>query len=546
MDPLASSSLLLLLLTSTGCCAGQDILPDGPVDANVGKTVTLKTLLDKPNYEFIIWNFNDGHEQINVATLTQRGLRVSDPYEGRVAVSNTSGSLTLTTLRPEDSGGYSITMLTVEGDTRTAEIELRVLEPVSNVVISSNIPDAVEHSSTLVLTCSAKGSFLNFTWLNGTAPIKADGKRLTLTEVDPSVTGVASSILTIAGILRTDLVRPIYCAAANKLEMEKSAPFNITIYYGPDEVTFTPANPPKFVRQGSDFNLTCSSKSNPPATFTWYGNDTAMEVAGPVLLLENVKAHGFGAQLTKYKCSAKNVKTQRLANSSSVSFAVMEPITGIKITGPTSTLIAGNSSASISCQVSAGTVSTSSWLKDGKLLTPGARVTFSKDMISMTINPLQKEDNGEYACQVENPVNTEKASYKMVVNFGPEQAVVTGESAVEVRDSVTLSCSAVSIPPANFTWKFNGSQTNIKTAQYTIKEAVYKNTGVYTCEAHNAITGKSSTSTHSLSVKEEGALDQGLSDGAIAGIVIAVLVALGAAIALVMYCRQKVPVESPY
>lgn len=34
---------------------------------------------------------------------------------------------------------------------------------------------------------------------------------------------------------------------------------------------------------------------------------------------------------------------------------------------------------------------------------------------------------------------------------------------------------------------------------------------------------------------------EGLSDGAIAGIVIAVLVALGAAIGLIVYCRQKVP-----
>lgn len=40
---------------------------------------------------------------------------------------------------------------------------------------------------------------------------------------------------------------------------------------------------------------------------------------------------------------------------------------------------------------------------------------------------------------------------------------------------------------------------------------------------------------------EEGTLDEHLSNGAIAGIVIAVLIALGAAIALIIYCRQKVP-----
>lgn len=46
---------------------------------------------------------------------------------------------------------------------------------------------------------------------------------------------------------------------------------------------------------------------------------------------------------------------------------------------------------------------------------------------------------------------------------------------------------------------------------------------------------------HVVVVSEEGALDEGLSDGAIAGIVIAVLIALGAAIALLFFCRQRVP-----
>lgn len=78
-----------------------------------------------------------------------------------------------------------------------------------------------------------------------------------------------------------------------------------------------------------------------------------------------------------------------------------------------------------------------------------------------------------------------------------------GEKTVEVNDKLTLTCVAPSVPPANFTWKFNGTVTDIKTATYAIENAVYKNTGTYTCEAHNAITGKTVTSTHNLSVKGE-------------------------------------------
>lgn len=53
------------------------------------------------------------------------------------------------------------------------------------VTIKSNMPEAIEHNSTVVLTCSAKGSLLKFTWTNGTAPLDPDGKRITFKQVGP-------------------------------------------------------------------------------------------------------------------------------------------------------------------------------------------------------------------------------------------------------------------------------------------------------------------------------------------------------------------------
>ncbi|XP_049607757.1 carcinoembryonic antigen-related cell adhesion molecule 5 [Syngnathus scovelli] len=535
---------LLLVLSEWQRLEARDILPQGPVDAVVGKNVTLGTLLESPKYSFIIWNFNDGRHQIHVATLGAQGLKVNVPFQGRASVDAKSGALLLSALTTADSGNFSVIILSEEGDTETAEIQLRVFEPVSGVNLTANMTEALEHNSTVVLTCKAKGSFLNFTWLNGSVPV-VPGGRLAIRQDE------ASSWLTIVDVLRTDLTQPIYCSATNKLETEKSAPFRLPVHYGPDEVTFTASQESEFVRAGSNFNLTCAVRSSPPANITWYQNQTLMETTGPVLPLQAVERLPLWQQMSHYMCRAANAKTQQVVTSRSVSFAVMKPVSGVQVSGPAqgTVLLASNSSANLSCRAMEGPVSSRLWLKDGQQLPASGdegRVMVAPDGTWISLAPLLKGDNGRIVCRLSNAVSTEEAAYQLLVNFGPEAVTVSGQSAVEVGDAIQLRCSADSVPAANFTWKFNATLTEVKTATYAIDQAVYKNTGTYTCRAHNVVTGKSATFVHHLSVKEEGALDEGLSDGAIAGIIIAILAALGVAIGLVLYCRQKVPVESPY
>ncbi|KAF1382052.1 hypothetical protein PFLUV_G00160410 [Perca fluviatilis] len=309
---------LLLLLSFIGCCAGQtqSILPVGPVDATLGTNVTLQTtLVGKVDYLVIVWNFN-AVNVVNVATLTAGGLRVGAQYTGRAAINNTNGFLYLGPVTAADSGHYSISLTTPDGTTSTGETQLRVLEPVSGVTITSNIPEAIESNSTVVLNCSAKGSFLKFTWLNGSRPI-VDGNRFALKQMGQS------STLTITEVLRTDLVGPIYCTAANQLQSQTSAPFNLTVYYGPEAVTITASNLNLFIASNINFTLSCSATSSPPATFTWYHNHHMMENVGPFLTLEVIKKHRFGSEMGEYKCKANNAKTGHVVPSPGISFAVI-------------------------------------------------------------------------------------------------------------------------------------------------------------------------------------------------------------------------------
>nr|XP_020441373.1 carcinoembryonic antigen-related cell adhesion molecule 5-like [Monopterus albus] len=527
--------LLLFLLSFIGVCAGQDVLPPGPVDAIAGGNVTFTTQVGTPDYIAMVWNFGSGQ---HVATASSQGVKVNTKYAGRAQMDSKNGYLTLTSLVSEDSGIYTISIVLSDGTTNDGTIELRVLKPVSDAIIKSNLPEAIEHNSTVVLNCSAKGSFLKFTWTNGTTPIVADGKRLTLAQEG------TSSMLTITDVFRTDLLGPIYCTAANNLQMNKSPPFNLTVYYGPDAVTISPMMTKEFIPSNANFNLSCLTTSSPNATFSWYHSQQLIEGSGQVLTLEAIKAAGLGKQKEEYTCRAQNAKTQRTVTSSGVSFSVIEVISGVKVTGPTDILIAGNSSANISCQATAGTVQTMIWLKDGTALAPSSHRVFSNNQSSLLISPLSREDGGEYTCQLINPVSSGKASYTMVVNYGPEAVKVKIDRDVPEKHDVTLTCLVLSFPPAALTWKFNGTVTGTTTDKYVIKGAADTKSGTYTCEAYNAVTGKTTSENTTVSVKPE--VDNGLSDGAIAGIVIAVIVAMCVAIGLILYCRQKVPVESPY
>uniref|UniRef100_A0A3Q4N7I4 Carcinoembryonic antigen-related cell adhesion molecule 5-like n=1 Tax=Neolamprologus brichardi TaxID=32507 RepID=A0A3Q4N7I4_NEOBR len=479
----------------------------------------------------LFWHFNNGKEIVTVASASSSTLRLNTSYEGRAWINAANGHLTLGALTPQDSGEYIITIVYKHGQSDAAKIRLTVSEPVSDVVIKSNVPDAIEHNTTVILTCSAKGSSLSFKWTKGSAPIVVDGTRTNL-----------SSVLTIKNVLRTDLVGPIYCAASNSLTTKSTAtPFNLTVYYGPDDVTITPANPPKFILAGSVFNLTCSASSLPPASFTWYYNGTRIETPSSVLTLDTIKAKGY-TKAADYTCRAENPQSKRSVASPAVSFAIMEGISRVEIIGPTGVLIADNSTANLSCQATGGTVGDIDWLKDGKALGPSSpRVVFAADKSSMLIRPLQKDDNGKFTCRVSNAVSSKEAHYNMQVVYGPEQPIITAKKAVEVNQRVDLTCSAASVPPANYTWKLNGTATTTTAPVFVITSATYQDTGTYTCEARNIITSKTTSNTHNLSVQGEGTLD-GLSDGAIAGIVIAIIIAVALVVVGVRYyCRQKVP-----
>lgn len=103
---------------------GQGILPEGPVAALVGGNVTLKTTITDQNLNVITWTFNGPN---GVATFVGGNLKVTAAYTRRVSLNLTDGSLTLSALKPGDSGDYSVTVITSDANTLFGETKLQVV-----------------------------------------------------------------------------------------------------------------------------------------------------------------------------------------------------------------------------------------------------------------------------------------------------------------------------------------------------------------------------------------------------------------------------------
>ncbi|XP_076135972.1 cell adhesion molecule CEACAM20-like isoform X2 [Alosa pseudoharengus] len=393
----------------------------------------------------------------------------------------------------------------------------RLKEKISNVTAEADQNELAEFNNSVTLTCSASGTLPSFRWFNRSTIVTGSDRVL-----------LDKRSLTILNVTRYD-DGPFNCEAWNNISNMSSNHFKLTIHSGPDSsvVSVTPEDP--FYSAGSDITLSCSSESNPAAQFQWALNGTLLGSEGSELRLENVTTNQSGA----YTCWAYNNKTLRYKISSPQNITVLEKISDVHITHPGDVLIANKNSVNLTCDAR-GSIVTREWTKDEQPLSSN-RITFHEENRRVSISPVQKEDNGEYTCQVRNPVSSLHNVSKLIVNYGPENTKIEVKGEIVLGSQITLTCSAESIPDSTYTWTFNEIEIQ-SGASYVIQESADEDSGNYTCTALNSITKLRNTAIQELKIQEK---PNGLSTGAIVGIVIGVIIILAAVSGLTFYFVKK-------
>ncbi|XP_019210743.1 carcinoembryonic antigen-related cell adhesion molecule 6 isoform X2 [Oreochromis niloticus] len=474
----------IILGIFSGLTEGSGVLPDGPLNAAVGETVMFTTTLTPTGTPFLTLAWTSGAKNI----ITSNTVNITGPeYEGRITLFPSTGSLELRSLTLNDAGEYSVVIVPAGEAAEMGRTTLVIYEKVSSVSVTSSSTDLVEFSGSVSLSCSASGSSLSFLWLNGSSEVTASD-RVQLTD--------GGSSLTIITVTRSDQ-GPFRCSVSNPVSTGTSDPVNLSISYGPENINLILSPSQEYFAVGSDISLTCSVGSRPSAQFKWFLNGDQLPDTGSELRLMNVQMSQSG----NYNCQAFNGKTLRSQTSQPSAITVLEKISGASFT-PSTNLPVEGTSVSLACEAS-GSVFTRNWMKDGSELNPTDNMILSDNNRVLTFNTVNRKDNGEYFCQISNPVSSDGAKYIMTVNYGPENVQIKGPNKINIKGTLKLTCSAESTPSARFTWFFNGREIPNNSAEYIKEEVELSDSGNYICQAWNNITERTSSSAvHGLTVTD--------------------------------------------
>uniref|UniRef100_A0A8C1NVS7 Si:dkeyp-97a10.3 n=1 Tax=Cyprinus carpio TaxID=7962 RepID=A0A8C1NVS7_CYPCA len=208
-----------------------------------------------------------------------------------------------------------------------------------------------------------------------------------------------------------------------------------------------------------------------------------------------------------YSVSVEPSSTTGLGvNTRSVQLKVFDAVNGVGLSPPSLPLEGGN--VSLSCSWSAGSEVSVVWGKGGAALSSDSHITISAG--SLLIKQARRDDAGEYTCTVSNAVSAQTAKTTLSVYYGPDAPQLTKTSSecvgggdATVGQTVRLTCTSASLPPASFSWELNGQPVTAgQSGSGVLSLQIFSSnqSGRYTCIARNDVTGGTSKQQIDLAI----------------------------------------------
>ncbi|XP_070355230.1 cell adhesion molecule CEACAM6-like isoform X2 [Equus asinus] len=290
-----------------------------------------------------------------------------------------------------DSGSYTcLVHNSVTGLNRTTVKTITVSAELTKPNIACNNSNPVEHRDPVVLTCEPETQNTTYRWSinNQNLPdstwlkLSSDNRTLTLFNITRNDTG------------------PYECETQNPVSAHRSDPFYLNVLYGPDAPTISPSD--SYYQQGANLSLSCYAASNPPAQYSWLINGRPQQFTQE-LFIPNISANDSGS----YTCLVHNSDTG-LSRTTVKTITVSEPVAQPSIRASNTTVTEQKDIVVLTCLTSDTGISIQ-WFFNNQILGLTERMELSQDNSTLTIDPIRREDAGDYQCEVSNPVSSSKS-----------------------------------------------------------------------------------------------------------------------------------------
>ncbi|XP_069192476.1 cell adhesion molecule Dscam2 isoform X3 [Procambarus clarkii] len=290
---------------------------------------------------------------------------------------------------------------------------------------------------------------------------------------DGRIQMVATGQLVVRDVRSSDSQLSFRCRAVHTLTGATHESANAARIYVTDLRTKSAPRIPEMesvirVQRGTTATLLCPAQGNPTPTITWYQQGSGvdiplggvggaggglqaarMKVSGPVLNLLTTEDADAGT----YRCYANNTEGVAVLQ---VELEVLSALS-VRVTPPSVVVDAG-APAHFTCVISGSPVNQVTWLKDGNILRPGARVRMPDGRGRvLKIEGVGVADVGVYQCRAEG--HHDSALGISVLTLGDTLPVLKYrfiEQTLQPGPSVSLKCIASGSPTPSVTWTLDG------------------------------------------------------------------------------------------
>nr|XP_008539364.1 PREDICTED: carcinoembryonic antigen-related cell adhesion molecule 1-like [Equus przewalskii] len=385
---LLAVSLLTWILPTTA----QLTIESVPSNAVQGKDVLLLVHNLPGNLAAYGWYKGDRvdpHQEIVSYVINTLQTTPGPLYSGRETIYY-NGSLLFQNVTQEDTGYYTLQVFKANFQTEVGMGQLRIYPELTKPNIACNNSNPVEHRDPVVLTCEPETQNTTYRWSinNQNLPdsvwlkLSSDNRTLTLFNITRNDTG------------------PYECETQNPVSAHRSDPFYLNVLYGPDAPTISPAD--SYYQQGANLSLSCHAASNPPAQYSWLINGRPQQ-STQELFIPNISANDSGS----YACLVHNSVTG-LNRTTVKTITVSEPVAQPSIRASNTTVTEQKDIVVLTCLTSDTGISIQ-WFFNNQILGLTERMELSQDNSTLTIDPIRREDAGDYQCEVSNPVSSSKS-----------------------------------------------------------------------------------------------------------------------------------------